>query len=252
MTIAIMQPTYLPWLGYFDLADQVDLFVFLDSVQFERRSWQQRNRLKIESELELISVPVLKTGRYDQLINEVEIVRSNLFPHRHLGLVEHNYRRSPYFDNYFPALKKILTGEERLLSNLNQTLIRWIAKEIGIQADFKRSAELRAQGKRTELLANICRELGAADYLSPLGSAGYILAEPEYFDLAGVTVAFQHYEHPHYRQLSKPFLPYASMLDLLFNEGVRSLDILRSGRRPPYSLEEARQLAASQTTETPS
>ena len=248
--IAIMQPTYLPWIGYFDLIDQSNTFVFLDTVQFERQSWQQRNRVKIQNGLHWLSVPVLRSGHSTQSIREMEIAKSPAFPLKHLRTIEQHYRRAPYFDDYFPAFEELLSRDEDLLSNLNQALIQWIAKEVGIQADFKCSSDLRANGKRSELLVNICLELGSASYLSPLGSAGYILEEQENFALAGIAVSFQHYEHPNYRQLSEPFLPYASMLDLLFNEGDKALDILRSGRRPHYSLEEARHRAASRTPET--
>jgi hypothetical protein len=244
MLIAIMQPTYLPWIGYFDLIDQTEVFVFLDSVQFERRSWQQRNRLKIQGVLQWLTVPVLRSDRSTEVINGMEIMRSELFPQKHIRTIERNYRRAMYFDKYFSSLKAILEVDENKLSNLNQRLIHWMAEMIGIQTNFKCSSDLQAQGSRSELLANICLRLGVSTYLSPLGSAGYILETPEIFDRQGIKVVFQHYEHPQYRQLSEPFVPFASALDLLFNEGERSLEIIRSGRRPSYSLEDARRLAA--------
>jgi hypothetical protein len=244
MLIAIMQPTYLPWIGYFDLIDQSEVFVFLDSVQFERQSWQQRNRLKIQGALQWLSVPVLRSGHSTEPIRAMEVKRSELFPQKHIRTIEQNYRRALYFDKYFSSLKAILEADEHKLSNLNQRLIRWMAEMIGVQTDFKCSSELQAQGSRSELLTNICFGLGVSTYLSPLGSADYILETRELFERQGITVVFQHYEHPQYRQLSEPFVPFASALDLLFNEGERSLEIMRSGRRPHYSLEDARRLAA--------
>jgi hypothetical protein len=249
MQIAIMQPTYLPWMGYFDLIDQAEMFVFLDSVQFERQSWQQRNRLKIQGTLQWLSVPVLRSGHSTQPIHGMEVVRSALFPQKHVRTIEQNYRRAPYFEKYFPPLKALLEAEEHLLSNLNQRLICWMAEMIGVQTKFKRSSDLQIHGSRSELLANICLQLGATTYLSPLGSTGYLIEGKEIFERHGITVVFQHYEHPLYRQLSEPFVPFASAMDLLFNEGERSLEIIRSGRRPHYSLEAARRLAANQTTE---
>jgi WbqC-like protein family len=250
MQIVIMQPTYLPWMGYLDLIDQAEVFVFLDSVQFERQSWQQRNRLKIQGALQWLSVPVLRSGHSTELIRAMQIERSAMFPQKHIRTIEQNYRRAPYFDKYFASLKAILEADERLLSNLNQRLIRWMAEMIGVKTTFRRSSDLQAQGRRSELLANICLELGFSTYLSPLGSAGYILEATESFELSGITVVFQHYEHPQYRQLSDPFVPFASALDLLFNEGERSLEIMRSGRRPHYSLDAVRQLAAKGSTES--
>jgi hypothetical protein len=250
MQIVIMQPTYLPWIGYLDLIDQAEVFVFLDSVQFERQSWQQRNRLKIQGALQWLSVPVLRSGHSTELIRAMQIERSTQFPQKHIRTIEQNYRRALYFDKYFASLKAILEAEEHLLSNLNQRLIRWLAEMIGVQTNFKRSSDLQALGRRSELLANICLELGFSTYLSPLGSAGYILEASESFERCGITVVFQHYEHPQYRQLSEPFVPFASALDLLFNEGERSLEIMRSGRRPHYSLDAVRQLAAKETTKS--
>jgi hypothetical protein len=244
MIAAIMQPTYLPWLGYFDLIDQSDIFVFLDSVQFERRSWQQRNQIKTNDRLEWLTVPVLKSGHYDQVIKDVEIMYTDLFPMKHIRTIEHNYRRSANFGKYFPPLTSILEAREPMLSALNQRLILWLAKMFGIRTEFTRSSDMHAKGSRSALLANICRELGATTYLSPLGSAGYIVEEQGIFAQNGITVLFQHYEHPQYRQPSEPFLPFASALDLLFNEGERSLGIIRSGRLVHYSMDEARQLVA--------
>jgi hypothetical protein len=233
LRIAIAQPTYLPWLGYFDLIDQVDAFVILDSVQFEKQSWQQRNRIKTPTGLQWLTVPVVFRGRFGQLIHEVEI-RDGEFWRNHLRAVELNYRRAPFFENYFHELsiKLSCSGGSRL-ADLNVRLIEWFMSLLGIRTPLLFASRLGLPGKRTELLANICSCLGATEYISPIGSAVYLLHEIDSLQRRSIEVVFQNYEHPRYRQMFPPFIPYASILDLIFNEGARALEIVRSGRRSP-------------------
>jgi hypothetical protein len=247
MKIAISQPTYLPWVGYLDLIDQVDLFVLLDNVQFEKQSWQQRNRIKTPIGLQWLTVPVLFRGRFGQLINEVEI-RDIEFWRNHLRAIELNYRRAPFFDEYFEELRsRIKTGNSSaaLIADLDIRLIEWFTDVLGIRTPLLLSSHLEQPGKRTELLANLCTSLGAKQYVSPLGSAAYLLQEIDVLLGKGIDVVFQHYEHPQYRQLFPPFCPYASILDLIFNEGERALEILRSGRRTPFLPDEVADLISA-------
>jgi hypothetical protein len=234
MKVAICQPTYLPWSGYFDLMDQVDVFILLDDVQFEKRSWQQRNRIKTPVGLQWLTVPVITGGRQEQLIRAVEI-ESGHFSRDHCRAIELNYRRTPFFENYFDELSSRLSAQDgMLLADLNLRLIEWFRQKLGIATRLVVSSSLRQSGKRTELLANLCESQGANLYVSPLGSAVYLLKEKDALLAKGVDVVFQHYEHPQYRQQFPPFLPYASVLDLILNEGDRSLEILRTGRRPAF------------------
>ncbi len=246
MKIAISQPTYLPWSGYFDLIDQVDVFVVLDSVQFEKQSWQQRNRIKTPTGLQWLTVPVMLRGRFGQLIKEVEI-HDPEFGRSHLRAIELNYRRSRFFDQYFAGVTSLLKcAPGTLLSDLNHRLLEWFMSVMAIRTRLVRSSHLQQPGRRTELLANICASLGADQYISPLGSAVYLLEEASVMVNQGIEVVFQHYEHPQYQQLFPPFQAYASVLDLIFNEGDRALEILRSGRRAAFSsLEVSDQIQAS-------
>lgn len=239
MRIAITQPTYLPWLGYFDLIDQVDAFVVLDSVQFEKQSWQQRNRIKTPTGLQWLTVPVAFRGLLGQKILEVEI-RDTEFWRKHLRGIEVNYGRAPFFEDYFAQVSSILREcrPGTRLADLNVQLLNWFMKVFGIGTSLVFASSLGQEGKRTELLANICRKLCANEYVSPLGSAVYLLEELICFRDCGVQVVFQNYKHPEYRQLFPPFLSHASALDLLFNEGGRSLEIMRNGRGPAFSPEE--------------
>lgn len=234
MKIAICQPSYLPWIGYFDLIDQVEVFVVLDDVQFEKQSWQQRNRIKTPTGLRWLTVPVIFRGRLGQLIKDVEI-RDNEFWREHSRAIELNYRRSRFFDTYSRALtSSVSSARGGLLVDLNIGLIELLMGLLGIKTSVVFSSTLRQTGKRTELLANICRSLGATQYISPLGSAAYLLEEQDVMLNQGIDVVFHNFEHPEYRQLFPPFLPFASVIDLIFNEGHHSLEILRSGRRDPF------------------
>ena len=238
MRIAINQPTYLPWIGYFDLIDQVDLFVVLDNVQFEKQSWQQRNRIKTPGGLQWLTVPVKFRGRLGQSINDVEIRDCN-FWENHVRAIELAYRRSPYYNRYFPELRQQLeTSSGGMLVDLNMALLQWLMKTLGIETRLVRASTLPQTGRRTELLGSICTALGATHYVSPLGSAAYLLAEQEILHRRGIGISFQNYEHPVYRQMFAPFVPFASAIDLVLNEGEAALETIRRGRRECYSAEE--------------
>jgi hypothetical protein len=244
MRLAIMQPTYLPWLGYFDLIDQVDHFVFLDQVEFSSRSWQRRNRIKTSQGLKWLTVPVRQ--RRHQVITEVEIALHD-FGHKHMRTIQTYYARASYFGPTYEGLCRFLDGGRswRMLADLNIELITWLSEFLGVRVRLHRSSALGQQGKRTGLLARICEKLGCEEYLSPLGSAVYLLEEQAQMTDAGIRVLFQHYAHPTYVQLFPPFLPYASVIDLLLNEGPAALEIIRSGRREAYTVEQCRGLLAS-------
>ena len=238
MKVAILQPAYLPWLGFFDLMDQVDTFVLLDNVQFEKRSWQQRNRIKSPTGLLWLTIPVQSRGRFEQRICEVEIEKTE-FWRGHLRSIEMNYRRAPFFRQYFDEYGEIISrlGSGRLLE-LTGTLIAWLTRKLGVTTPLVRASVLQESGKRTESLKDLCLKLKCDEYISPLGSAVYLLQEMHVMSGNGVAVLFQNYAHPEYAQLFPPFVPYASVMDLLFNEGPRSLEIIRGGRRAPLRPEQ--------------
>jgi len=247
LKIAISQPTYLPWMGYFDLIDQVDVFVLLDNVQFAKQSWQQRNRIRTAAGLQWLTVPVKL--HFGQLIQEVE-VREPDFHVNHLRAIELAYRRAPNFERFFPQLSERLTSCPRaLLVDLNVALMTGLMEILGIRTLLLRASTLGQAGKRTELLANLCAKLGATQYISPAGSAAYLIPERHLLTDRRVEVLFHNYEHPVYRQRHKPFTPFASVIDLIFNEGDASLNIIRSGRKQSYSVDDARALQAQSDTQ---
>jgi hypothetical protein len=229
-TVAIMQPTYLPWIGYFSLMDQSDIFIFLDSVQFDKRSWQQRNRIKTAQGEKYLTVPVLTKGRGNQKICEVEIDESQNFVGKHLRTIENVYSKAPFFTEYWDAFSSLLNRKHMLLADLNIDLIQWFKDIIGIKVEFEKSTKFNPQGNKVELLVNLCNTIGADKYLSPQGSKSYI-EKNNLFDSNKIELEFQQYTHPMYRQSHNVFIPYLSILDLIMNEGSNSLSIIRSGQK---------------------
>ncbi len=229
-TVVISQPTFLPWLGYFDLMDQAALFIALDSVQFAKRSWMQRNRIRTPTGLEWLTVPARVKGRYQQTLLQTQFDPQGGFPGKHLRSIEQNYRKAPFFDRYFPGLTQAMEANHASLGDLNLHLIRWLAGALGISTPIKRSSEMQARGQRSALLVALCQEVGSEHYLSTPGAADYLREEQAVFHDAGIAVSFHRYEHPIYPQIGTGFEPYASVIDLLFQTGPEALQVIRSGR----------------------
>lgn len=229
LTAAIMQPTYLPWLGYFDLIDQVDCFVFLDSVQFDRRSWQQRNRIKAPDRILWLTVPVRSKGKRDQVIKDVRLELSNPFINKHLSTIKHVYAKSKFYDWYMPEFSEIMLKRREFLAELDIDLINWFCEKMEIYTPIVNSSDLGVTGEKVELLVDVCNAIGANRYISPQGSRSYI-DENNLFESNGIDLVYHEYSHPEYTQLYGSFVPYLSALDILFNEGPDVLRILRKGR----------------------
>jgi len=245
MKCAIMQPTYNPWLGYFDLMDKVDIFVYLDNVQLVKRSWQVRNRIKTSQGELFLTIPIRKLkSRNETLIKDAVINDSENWRQKHLKSIELNYRKAKFFDSVFPFVESLILNDFQFLADFNINFIEKIKKAIGVNTPTIRSSEIAyAKGKKDELLANICKSLGADIYISPQGSAVYIEKETPggAFTKEGIELYYHNYEHPVYTQLYGKFLPYMGIIDLLFNEGFeKALDIIRKGRRKDFHYKEFR------------
>jgi len=225
--VAIMQPTYLPWCGYFGLMQVVDAFIFLDSVQFAKRSWQQRNQIKTAQGAQWLTVPVSSKGKREQLICEAELDNSSNFAGTHRKSIESNYAKAPWFKDLGPALLTCIEGQA-LLADLNIGIIEHCRTLLGIETPLLRSSRMHGSGVKADLLASLCKEVGATEYISPPGSKDY-LDESSAFDDIGVPVRYFSYRHPEYPQLFGNFLPYMSVIDILFNCGDQSADLIRYG-----------------------
>jgi hypothetical protein len=225
--LAAHQPQYLPWLGFFDKLAQADVFVLLDTVQFKKNEWQNRNRIKGPAGPQWLTVPV--RHRFPQTIAEVEVPPDDPWSRKHLRALETNYGRAPHFGAVMPLLEGVLAQSWSRLAPLNIELIARLADVLGIDTDVRLGSQLTARDHPTLRLVDLCAALDADTYLS--GAGGDYL-ETELFDQAGLALRFQRYEHPGYPQLHGAFVPDLSVIDLLMNCGPESGGIIRSGRLP--------------------
>ena len=226
LTIATMQPTYLPWLGYFDMISKVDCFVFLDNVQFEKRSWQSRNKIKSPDGELLLSVPVNTKSRFSQEIKDVELVEPQIFRSQHLKSIARFYAKSEYFKEVFPVLEKAFISETNRLASLNIDLIIAITKYLGLNTEFFLGSELSAKGSKTNLTVAQCVELGGTKFLAAQGSRDYVSLENGFED-NGIQVEFHNFAYPIYRQQFGTFISHLSVIDVLFNCGKHSKEFFK-------------------------
>ena len=227
MRISIMQPTYLPWMGYFELMHNCDLFVFLDDVQFVRKSWQHRNKIKTASGEILLTVPVFSKGKRVQQITEVEINNQLPWRRKHLSTIRTNYCKAKYFDTFIDELERIYCCEYRKLLMINLTLIRFLCTAFGISTPTVQSSTLNTDGVGSQKIVNICKAL-KADVLYDTQGAKSIL-DAEHFKANQIELIFQRYRHPTYSQLHGDFISHLSALDLLLNEGGNTLGSICAG-----------------------
>ncbi|RUL73100.1 WbqC family protein [Dyella choica] len=215
--VGAVQSSYLPWKGYFDIIQNVDTFVFYDDVQFTKSDWRSRNRVKTPNGPLWLSIPAGPS--IDRLICEVEL-RSHDWQRKHWTSIKQSYAKAPYFKMYQKVFEDIYLGHYwRSLSELNQFIIRTIAKDIlGINTQFRDSREFGLQGKRQDRLLNLLRSLGATHYVSGPSAQDYI--DQKAFEEAGIHLGYHSYSgYPEYPQLYPPFEHQVSVLDLIFNTG---------------------------------
>jgi len=216
-TLVVLQPSYLPWLGYLDQMAKADAFVWYDDVQFDKHGWRNRNRIKSPKGPLWLTVPVLHTGRALQSINSVEIDSRQPWAAKHLRSIEQSYARAPFLASTLPKLSEILLQPWKLLVDLNIATTKWLAEEFAITTPLYRSSALTIAGDRNERLINLCRHFGATRYVS--GDAARSYLDVEAFSAAGIEVVWHSYRHPEYPQLHGAFVPQLSALDLLLNLG---------------------------------
>lgn len=223
-TIGILQPGYLPWLGFFEQIFRSDIFVIYDDVQFEKGSWRNRNRIKTPLGPVWLTVPVLSKGRGFPLIRDIEINNAVTWRQKHLKTIAQNYCKAAYFEKYFEKLQAILMKSHRYLMDLDLELIHWMIELLDIPTPLKLASELGVSGKSVNRLIDIIKTLGGNHFYEGAAGRNYILAED--FAKAGIKVTFQEYRHPVYPQLYREFVSHLSTLDLLFNCGEDSAKIL--------------------------
>jgi hypothetical protein len=223
--VAIHQPQYLPWIGYFDKMEKADVFCFLDNVQYKKNEWQNRNRIKTSQGWQWVTVPV--GYRFPQKINEVPINNTAQWARKHLQALITNYNKALFFNEYIGIFEKIYSQNWNFISEVNIALIQKLRELLGLEKKVLITASgLSLSEDPTERLIDICQTVDGDTYLS--GEAGREYMNLDRFRESGIDVIFQDFKHPEYKQRFGPFESHLSIVDLLFNCGTESKAIMKA------------------------
>lgn len=225
--VAIVQSNYIPWKGYFDLINSVDEFIIYDDMQYTRRDWRNRNKIKTSNGSIWLTIPVLVKGKYFQKIKETQISDPNWYKN-HWNSLKHNYSRARYFKYYESRIIEMyMASPETYLSQLNYRFIKTICDLLNIKTKISWSADYNVIDGKTERLVEICRQAGATEYFSGPSARDYII--PELFARAGIQLIWMDYSgYREYEQLYPPFDHFVSIVDLLFNTGPDARSFLKT------------------------
>jgi WbqC-like protein family len=223
--VSINQPAYLPWLGYFHRIAASDLHIVLDHVQFEKNSFTNRNKVRTTTGSTWLTVPVQTSGRFGELpIDRLEIDNTSDWRRKHWQTLQQSYAKAPHFREHEAFFRELYGSPWERLADLCGRVTSYLLESFRVQTRMMSSSAMRSRGAKDELVLNLCREAGATTYLS--GALGRDYLREELFKQAGIKVVYQDYHHPEYPQVYKPFEPYMAAVDLLFNCGPKSLEII--------------------------
>lgn len=216
--VAIVQSNYIPWKGYFDLIRWADEFILFDDMQYTRRDWRNRNRIKTPSGARWLTIPVEIKGKYFQTIKDT-VVSDKEWNRRHWRIIIQNYSKARYFKDYKDCFEELYLGAtDRFLSQINYRFLAAICQLLGITTKLSWSWDYKLIEGKTERLISLCQQAGATEYLSGPTAKGYI--SEELFSYNGIKLRYMDYSsHPEYDQLFPPFEHYVSIVDLILNEG---------------------------------
>lgn len=225
--VAIVQSNYIPWKGYFDLINSVGEFILFDDIQYTKRDWRNRNLIKTEKGLKWLTIPVEVSGKFSQKIKET-IVGDTKWNIRHWKNIINNYSKAKYFNIYKSFFEDMyLTLKELNLSKINYRFITEICKMLGIKTKISWSMDYDLISGKTERLMGLCKQTGAAEYISGPTAKGYI--NETLFNEAGIKLSYMDYSnYPVYNQLFPPFEHKVSIIDLIFNEGPNASKYMKS------------------------
>ena len=226
MILTAHQPVYLPWLGLFHKIALSEKFVYFNEVQYLPKDWMNRNKIKTKDGAIWLTVPVLRKGYREMKISEIEINNSIDWQKKHLRSISINYKKAPYFEKYIPFFEYVYSRKWKFLGDLNEYMLKWFLDELGIKVDFLKASDFKFQGKKSSLVLNMCKELDASTYI--FGALGKDYADVEEFGKNNIRLIFQDYNHPKHSQLYGEFISHLSVIDLLFNHGPKSLEIILS------------------------
>lgn len=225
MIIAIQQPEHAPWLGFFDKMSKVGSYVLLDNVQFKKRYFENRNKIRTASGWQWITVPVISKARYTQKINEVVIDNTQKWRRKYLNSLKHAYAGAVHFASYYSDIATIINYSWGKLANLNIEIISFLREVFNltkIPMIKASSLKLSKESTGSELILEICEAMGTKTYMS--GPDGMNYLKLSNFAPKGIDVVFHNYIHPMYNQIHSPFLSHMSVFDFLFNCGGKSFN----------------------------
>jgi hypothetical protein len=225
MNVVILQPSYIPWRGYFDQIRRADLFIYYDDIQYDKHGWRNRNQIKTAQGKQWLTIPVHSHGVTDGIpIKDVRIDWSKPWAKNHLKALTFAYSKAPYFKKYLPLLDSFYARHDETLADFTIATTEAITRALGILSTrFMRSSEMMGiNGQKTDRLIQILSKVGAKHYISGPSARDYI--EQDKFDAAGITLEYIKYDYPAYEQFFPPFEPFVSVLDLLFMTGERAFD----------------------------
>ena len=228
MNVVILQPSYIPWRGYFDQIARADLFIFYDDVKYDKNGWRNRNRIKTPHGARWLTIPVHTAGVESQHtpICEIKTDASRAWTASHLTSIRQSYAPAPYFAPTFALLQQMYAEQPALLSDFTIPTTIALARALGIhRTRFLRSSELVGiQGSKTRRLIEILTRVGATRYFSGPSARDYI--EEDLFHEAGIALEYMTYAYPAYPQLYPPYDPQVSILDLMFMTGPEALQYI--------------------------
>lgn len=236
-TLAILQPAYLPWLGFLERIRLADEVVVLDHVRIDRNSktkFANRNRVRCAQGWSWLTVPIRTRGREAELaLGQIEIEEDTRWREKHWATIEQNYRRAPFFADYAAELQAIYARPWTHLVPLCSAVTGVLLRAFEIDTPLHSSSAMESRSAKSELILDLCRESHATRYLSgPFGRDYLDLAA---FERAGITVDFHEYVHPVYEQCYPGFEPYMCAFDLLFQAGPQARNVLRSTAREAHA-----------------
>ncbi len=224
MILTAHQPVYLPWLGLFHKIAMADLFCYFDIAQYQTKDFNNRNKIKTHSGEIWLSAPVESKNHLEKSVGEIRLIQ-NGWQRKHFKSIQLAYQKAPYVRDYIGGLEDLLIAQHfETLSDLNLEMLRYLMKSLAIDTPIVKASAYTFTGAKSDLVLDMCLQLKADIYI--FGAQGLDYADVDKFRAQGVEPVFQDYHHPTYTQLHGAFLPYMSVIDLLFNEGPRSRDIL--------------------------
>ena len=221
--IAIHQPSYLPWLGYFEKIAQSDIYVFLDSVQLEKNSYSYsyRNKIKTPQGSAWLTIPLKMKGHSSKVINDVFIDNSQNWKSKHLKSIFYNYKKSPFFDELYPKLEILYKEEYNLFSELAYNHLLFWLDELKISTKVVKSSELYIDSKKSDLILDICKFFKADKYIS--GALGKDYLDEDKFNKSNILIEYQNYQPKIYPQLHGDFLTHLGIVDFWMNSHIYKL-----------------------------